>query len=177
MEFVLPHLHLCEVMGTDAPPNILGAFKRDLYYAVTTLQGGRSQESYLFDKYAALNWDVWRLAHTAESTSHAVALLHHCHEKGVLAVKSVCAYDACIVCKSRSQKTYLVKDLLDSYRGVSSSPAAPFPDCQQLHMDGGGLCRCVWKEIPNPPATEKERRVHDFVSRLMRKHGLESRRQ
>lgn len=142
--FVLPHLERCGVMETDIPPEILGDLVHDLYEAVTKLKPGWQQISYLSDKYSILNWDMQRLAYTADSTSNAVALLHHYKKQGIKSVIWTAVRDACQMCTKHAKITHQIDLLLDAYRGISPMTVLPCPDCQHLHADGGGLCRCVW---------------------------------
>lgn len=170
--FVLPHLQRCSVVDPKVLSEGNNELARDIYYATTTLTSGWQQQSYLFDKYAILNWDMQRLAHTADSTACAVALLHRCKERNIESVKWMATRNACNVCKDQAQITHRVECMLDAYRGASHAMTLPCPECQYLNMDGGGWCRCCLIEAPSPPVTENKRKISEFLSGLMKKHGL-----
>lgn len=151
--YVLPHLRRCRVLSGDdmqrAPDDLLCTIYQHLVAREST--SSSDLEGSLLDVYGVLNLDFKRISVTAISTAKSVQAAINAISRPNDELQVIGAWNApCVCCKSRHKATIAPQIALEAYQ-LGNCAVPPFVDCEHVHLDGGGWCRCFLICAPKLP--------------------------
>ena len=99
--------------------------------------------------------------------------LLHGYQRGAIYAIGCSCQNTCPTCqRDIHNQRYKITDLLAAYSNpVALTPVLPYTQCDYIHQDGGGFCRCSWRVIfPSPAGMSQEYRV--WLQQTLKDAGL-----